>query len=148
MNDTLADLKGIHLPEPVSWWPLAPGWWMLIVLIVAVITVSLYMGLRHYQRNAFRRQALQELQQLRHQALPAEQLLSAISQLIRRTVISSRQQRLEASLQGQDWQQFLQQYMPETQAHLLAVGQYQAHPAVDTDKLLHSTEQWLKRYKP
>lgn len=29
-------LRDIHLPEPVSWWPLAPGWWLCIALLVAL----------------------------------------------------------------------------------------------------------------
>ena len=29
--DPLAALRGLHLPEPVGLWPLAPGWWMVFV---------------------------------------------------------------------------------------------------------------------
>ena len=42
--DQLAD---IHLPDPVSWWPLAPGWWMLLGLAVSIfIAVALLVAAR------------------------------------------------------------------------------------------------------
>ena len=31
--DSLAQLRDIQLPEPISWWPLAPGWWVLIISV-------------------------------------------------------------------------------------------------------------------
>ena len=34
-EDPLSQLADIHLPDPVSIWPLAPGWWLVIVLILA-----------------------------------------------------------------------------------------------------------------
>ena len=38
MNDpgSLQNLNDIVLPAPVPWWPLAPGWWVLIGLIPIV----------------------------------------------------------------------------------------------------------------
>jgi len=35
-QDPLAGLHDIHLPEPVSWWPPAPGWWLLALLVVLI----------------------------------------------------------------------------------------------------------------
>ena len=30
-------LKDIHLPDVGLWWPLAPGWWLLLILVLLVI---------------------------------------------------------------------------------------------------------------
>ena len=37
-TNPLEGLRDIHLPDPVSLWPLAPGWW---VALLAVITATL-----------------------------------------------------------------------------------------------------------
>ena len=52
MNPAELPLRDIHLPEPVSWWPMAPGWWWVIGLLLlasAVVTgIILY---RRYRRS-------------------------------------------------------------------------------------------------
>ncbi|MGB4246521.1 MAG: DUF4381 family protein, partial [Pseudohongiellaceae bacterium] len=34
--DPLSQLADIHLPEPIGFWPPAPGWWVLLVLLLVV----------------------------------------------------------------------------------------------------------------
>ena len=40
IENPLVNLKDIHLPPPVSFWPPAPGWWILAVLLIT----SLFFG--------------------------------------------------------------------------------------------------------
>lgn len=99
-QNPLAQLQDIQLPDPVSWWPLAPGWWLLIFIALAIIvTTSIFLWRRH-QHNAYRRQALKELSALDIVAENHAHDLNhvhIISTILRRTVKTAYpQQGLEA----------------------------------------------------
>ena len=55
-------LRDVHLPEQVGWWPLAPAWWILAAIVIATIVASVFY-LRHRRRkNQYRKAALIELE--------------------------------------------------------------------------------------
>ena len=60
-SDRMWGLKEIPLPEPVSWWPQTPGWWLLAAVIVMLVLWRLWAWRQRYRRNAYRRAALAEL---------------------------------------------------------------------------------------
>jgi hypothetical protein len=63
-EDPLKDLADIHLPDPVSFWPPAPGWWVLAALVLAAL---IYAGLRyaaHWRRKQHLLAALRELDEV------------------------------------------------------------------------------------
>ena len=60
-QDPLAQLRDIHLPETVGLWPLAPGWWLLIALIIGALVTGIIYWRRRYQSNAFKRQAINHI---------------------------------------------------------------------------------------
>jgi hypothetical protein len=39
-------LRDIHLPPPAGWWPLAPGWWILIGIALLLLTWLAWRGYR------------------------------------------------------------------------------------------------------
>ena len=53
-------LRDIHLPDPVSWWPMAPGWWLLFFLLVLLISLSIFFLRR---RQQYRRSAVYKAKQ-------------------------------------------------------------------------------------
>jgi hypothetical protein len=64
MNPELP-LRDIHLPEAITWWPPAPGWWISAVLAIAII-VLVTRWLRHrVKRLAPYKSAQLELQQIK-----------------------------------------------------------------------------------
>ena len=60
----LEQLRDIHLPQAVHWWPPAPGWWLVALVSLALIT-WLYRYLRaRYRRQYFRAESQDLLEQL------------------------------------------------------------------------------------
>lgn len=139
----LAALREPHLPQ-VGWWPLAPGWWLVILLVTALLFAlgrALFRYLRatreRYRADAWRRTAKAELGLLR-QRLGAQEapqtLLSEASVLIRRAMLAAHGRQDVAALQGQAWLQSLDAMSDSTRftegrAQLLASGPFQRSPA-------------------
>ena len=61
MDEKALPLRDLHLPEPVGWWPLAPGWWVILVIVATALGYVLWRLYRRWQFNAPRRFALREL---------------------------------------------------------------------------------------
>ena len=61
MDPEQIPLRDLHLPEVVSWWPLAPGWWVLIALAAVALIYLLRLYLRTRARGAARRHAMRQL---------------------------------------------------------------------------------------
>ena len=63
MNDagSLQNLNDIVVPGPVAWWPLAPAWYVLAAVLLAVIVMLAVHRWRNWRQNRYRRQSLTEL---------------------------------------------------------------------------------------
>lgn len=108
MNATGPALRDIHLPDAPGFWPPAPGWWILAVLVL-VFACLLWRALRpHLARRAWRRQLAAELQRVDQQHPPATHAtehVAALSVLLRRLAI--RHDAANAALTGEAWLAFL-----------------------------------------
>ncbi|MFT6092172.1 MAG: hypothetical protein ACJA2Q_000054 [Pseudohongiellaceae bacterium] len=60
-EELLAQLADIHLPEPVNFWPPAPGWWILATLLLIMIAWIISKGFIISNRRKIKAQALVEL---------------------------------------------------------------------------------------
>ncbi|MEJ2404555.1 MAG: DUF4381 domain-containing protein [Candidatus Thiodiazotropha sp.] len=107
--DALANLRGYHLPDPVSWWPPAPGWWLLAVLVLATLVVISLLLWRRYRNRAALREALIELERLDHQQAATDPAGFArkLSRLLRRYALTRFPRNKVAGLTGNDWLGFL-----------------------------------------
>ena len=92
MNETLAQqLIQPSAPPAVSWWPLAPGWWILIAVVLGLMLWYAWLVFLRWRANRARRVALRELAHIaRHyeQNGDSVQLAKELSELLRRALLA------------------------------------------------------------
>lgn len=105
----LPQLKDIHLPADPSIWPLALGWWLLLVLLLG-IALWLFFAIRKYTHiKKHKRMLFDELTQLEKKLKlsPDKNLLAETNILLRRLALACYPDANVASLTGSGWLQFL-----------------------------------------
>jgi hypothetical protein len=113
VNADPASLDRLHdviVPPPAPWWPPAPGWYWLGLVLLAW---AIYLAARafiHWQRNLYRRQALAEWR--RQSRLLADEktrpaALANLATLLKRAALSAYSRPQVASLTGAAWLAFL-----------------------------------------
>ena len=111
--DALATLRGLHLPQSVGLWPLAPGWWIALALLIGLLVAV--GALLRSRRASLGRHALLELDQLVEEREDMQWLAVGISRLLRRVAVSRFGRARVASLYGSRWEHFLSQTSPRDQ---------------------------------
>lgn len=162
-KDPLSDLADIHLPEPVSFWPPAPLWWMLAALLLAGIAALGFQWFRRWQRGQRLQHALAEIRSAQHtwQAQPSEQtalaLLYACNSVLKRVALVHYSEAAVAALHGKRWLNFLDESGNTTAfttgaGSLLADGSYRRSLDADANTLtalLPLVEAWVAaQYQP
>ena len=100
------ELRDIHLPGPVHWWPPAPGWWLLALVGLICIVFALYKLHQADRRRRWRRAVLAEFERrIAAAGADAGALATEISQFLRRLAL--RQQPTAAALDGEAWLAYL-----------------------------------------
>ncbi len=148
----LAKLHDIHLPVPVNWWPLAPGWYALLILVFILIGLLIYVTRRTYLNGQPKRQALQLLAiyERKYQVERDSQSCSMkISELLRRVALVYFPREEVASLQGEAWLTFLSRTSKridfnQLRDYLLEIP-YQAASGIDLQPLFYGARAWIKQ---
>ena len=146
-------LKGLQLPEAVSWWPLAPGWWLLLIILIVAIPLLMLTAVRLWRRNSDKRQAKQLLNSAYSQWLAdqnQQQLILQVNTVLKRFC---RQRFPEAvSLSEQRWTEFLNKsagipLFTEQQTTALQSGAYRAQPVASLNEqdLVKNCQRWLNK---
>jgi len=145
-------LRDIHLPDPVSWWPPAPGWWLLLALLVAIALLSGFLHHR-YRRNALQRAARQALHRIGEdyrQSGDTRLLVQQLSILLRRVGLSRYPRQQVAGLTGCNWLSLLDRTLPGEEfqngaGRVLIEAPYSLDSRVDGPALLRLCERWLRQ---
>lgn len=151
MNENPLDqLKAIHTPDGVSYWPLAWGWWALIALSLAIIIFCGVYWYRRRQHLSAKRQALTALSQI---DLSSAQAIIQCNSLMKRVALHYDNQPTVAGLYGEQWQHYLlsslsPQFASQCEA-IFAQAQSQAYQAESpapehTRAMQQATAVWIK----
>ncbi|NOQ70158.1 MAG: DUF4381 family protein [Gammaproteobacteria bacterium] len=109
LNPQILNLRDIHLPEPISWWPIAPGWWIIFASILLIIVV-IFISRKIYISKQLKRDIKHELENIKQQFQQTQnksQLAKSLSILLRRASISYYPNADIAGLTGDDWLSYL-----------------------------------------
>lgn len=147
------DLRDIHTAPPPEFWPPAPGWWLLGVLVIAVLTVTTVWLYRRYRLYRRRQRVLAELDRIKtlDADRQAAEFTTAVSTLLRRVALMRYARQQVAPLSGEDWLHFLDETGGDGEfvtgaGQVLADGPYALHPQnVSADRLLALARSWIKK---
>lgn len=155
--DPLAQLRDIHLPQAVGFWPLAWGWWVLLILLVLGVLAIILLYRRHRQRNRYRAAALNALQQAKAEVQQDQQIATYLQQLsiiLRRAALSGCHQVYQPNLNGEAWLRWLDDQCPETRqgfsqgvGRALLTGPYEPAPQADVEALHQLASLWLQKHR-
>ena len=125
LDGTELVLRDIHQLQIPSWWPPAPGWWMVFLFILAIVAVTAWVFFRYRAR---RRKVIELFDNGVSMATTSQKKIAMISELLRR---AARRHDIHADrLQGDAWAQFLnhEKTVPkfsDSQINLLLNGSFQ-----------------------
>ena len=155
-QDPLAQLRDIHLPQAVSWWPLAPGWWLLMLLLLAGLAIVARCLWLRRQRNAYRRSGEQELEQLFaswQNSKETRAFLQQLNALLKRVALYSFPRADVAAMNGARWTRFLDQHSADGADTAFSGGPLEYGPyaatvdGIDVEAVHHSSLRWLREHQ-
>lgn len=137
----------IVMPEPVSRLPATDGWWVLLGWIAAVTLLAAVKGVRRWRRDAYRREALQLIDQVDP---AAENAAAAIAAIVKRTALAVYPREEVASRYGAAWAEFLVQSANDDAEVARAAGQIAAaayRPGIADAELRGPARRWIRIHR-
>lgn len=152
MDPAELPLRDIHLPEPVSWWPPAPGWWLLGALVM-LVAAAVWLGRRWWRRRRLHprrhaRRALAEIRASYARHADDTRLIRELSACLRRVALTVAPRSEVAGLTGEAWLAWLDRFHEQRPyqtgpGRVLADAPYQHQPGIDARALLDLAEATL-----
>lgn len=109
MNEQTLNLRDIHLPEAIAWWPIAPGWWIILASVLLIFVLAFIIK-KIVDSRQLKRDISSELETIKQQFVQTQnksQLAKSLSILLRRANISYNTGLNVAGLTGDSWLNWL-----------------------------------------
>ncbi|MEN8205822.1 MAG: DUF4381 domain-containing protein [Pseudomonadota bacterium] len=146
------DLRDIHAAVAPGIWPPAPGWWVLALLLIAVVVLSTLWLLRRYHLFRLKLQIMDEIESLSDCCTNnTEEFTARLSMLLRRVALRRYSRERVASLTGNDWLRFLDETGGDGDfehgiGQVLEDGPYRPHTRnLPAEELLSLARRWVKQ---
>ena len=150
-SSELDKLRDVHLPLPLDWWTMAPGWYVLgFMILIGLLSLSYLVRLYLIQSRP-KRHALQLLAKYQKENANSQISCALISELLKRVALAYYPRSQVAKLQGQAWLDFLNStgkgvdFNP-VRIQLLERPYQPPHPE-DLQKIYECARTWIKKRK-
>lgn len=144
-------LHDIHLPDPAGWWPPAPGWWILAVLLSVLLIWLVRITWQWLKYQRWRKRVLNEFSHF--ESIDEVQFLTQITEKLRQLAITVYPEQEVASLTGKHWLEFLDSHaehkgFAEQPAKLIIEAPYSGQQVnlspQQNRQLIQLTRHWAK----
>lgn len=156
-QELLAQLADIHLPVAISYWPPAPGWWLLTAGLLALFVYVGKKVSRSIRQRRICEHALAELERCyvalaRTEELDPDSLklrfVNEFNSVLRRVALYHFPQANVASLAGVAWVDFIREtgdssLLSDEISQALSYGRFQTKIEVDVNALNNLGQQWI-----
>lgn len=156
MNPQLEKLHDIEGLDLISFWPLAIGWWILIVIVVLMVSATLYFGSRALSfKRSWKNDILKRLARLEKELsdLTARETTILLSEYLRRVALRRFPRKECAGLVGESWLKWLSDKDPKSfdwkkRGGLLIEVPYAPRstllPVDEIKDLIQATREWVR----
>lgn len=142
-------LRDIHGAPAVPWWPPAPGWWVVAVLVSLLLAYLTYLGIRRLRRRRKASAILSELDSVGVRYAQQQDpvgLARELSMFVRRLALLYDRQQV-SGLYGPPWLRYLDESgatsgFTRGVGRVLADAPYQSAVSFDAPALLSLVRAW------
>jgi hypothetical protein len=160
--DPLSELRDIHLPSAISWWPPAIGWWIVLLIFILLLAAGFWWKKRRealknrpviYSRIEVVDAALAELSGLENNMKAgddAKAMAADLSRLLRRSAMRLSENPSDvAGLTGEAWLLWLDKQWSKDEfsngtGRQLIHAQYQAESDINIEAVSRLCHDWLE----
>lgn len=151
--DILSQLRDIHGAPPAPWWPPAPGWWVLALLLLVALAWLARALLNVRRKHVRRKQMLAWVDHLNATVDPArdpQAYLGTINRIFKLVALRAFPDQQCAVMAGEQWSEFLinrMANMPSVDSlRVLATGPYDPAPEFDAGVISELSRAWIKQH--
>ena len=133
---SLSNLRDIVMPDAPPFWPPAPGLWVALAMVAAILLLVAWRLYTVRNRNAYRKVGLT--------LLGSAETAYDVSVVLKRVALAVFPRDQVASLYGDDWAAFLHKTCPRSYFKALVSSNSNAEPGED---LVELASTWIRHHR-